>query len=54
MEKAFETHACQRDVQGIANPYQKFWRKSQHGDRRHGEHQVARGDTGGIGKEDTA
>lgn len=42
MEKAFETHECQRDAQGITNHYQKF------------EHQVARGATGGIGKEDTA
>jgi len=54
MEKAFETHECQRDVQGISNHYQEFWRQSQHGDRRHGENPVARGTTGGIGKEDSA
>ena len=53
MEKAFETHECQRDVPGINN-YQEFWRQSQLEDRRHGEHEVARGATGGIGKEDTA
>ena len=54
MEKAFETHECPRDVQGITNHYQKFWRQSQHGDRRHGENPETRGATGGIGKGDSA